>query len=237
MVPYWYRCLVLVLICKVKFTMAVPFQAFCIAVTPYQQNCTLLWDGARDGAVIDPGGDVDKIKAAIAEQSVTVEKIFLTHGHLDHASGATQLARELGGIPIIGPHQDDQFLLDALEGNRGRPGFQTAEVCKPDQWLGDGDTVSFGTVSFSVLHCPGHTPGHVVYFHPEARLAFVGDVLFRGSIGRTDFPRGDHAQLLSSIRNKLLPLGDDVEFVPGHGPMSRFGTERLNNPFLADTGY
>lgn len=217
--------------------MAPPFQAFCIPVTPYQQNCTLLWDSARDGAVIDPGGDLDKIKAAIAGQNVTVEKIFLTHGHLDHASGATQLARELGGIPIIGPHRDDQFLLDALEENRRTAGFETAEVCKPDQWLDDGATVSFGTVEFQVLHTPGHTPGHVVYFHPDVRLAFVGDVLFRGSVGRTDFPRGNHAQLLSSIREKLLPLGDDVEFVSGHGPMSRFGYERLNNPFLAEAGY
>lgn len=216
--------------------MDLPFQALCIAVTPYQQNCTLLWDETHKGAVIDPGGDIGAIRSAITGQGVTVEKIFLTHGHLDHASGAAELSR-LTGAPIEGPTEEDRFLLDALEENRRTPGFEAAEVCRPDRWLQDGDTVSFGTVSFSVLHCPGHTPGHVVYYHPDTKLAFVGDVLFRGSIGRTDFPRGDHAQLLRSIRDKLLPLGDDVEFVPGHGPMSRFGFERQNNPFLADPGY
>lgn len=216
--------------------MALPFQALCIPVTPYQQNCTLLWDEAHKGAVIDPGGDIEAIRAAIDGQSVRVEKIFLTHGHLDHASGAAELSR-LTGAPVEGPHEDDKFLLDALEENRRMPGFETAEVCRPDLWLKDGDTVSFGSVSLSVLHCPGHTPGHVVYYHPDVKLAFVGDVLFRGSIGRTDFPRGDHIQLLQSIRTKLLPLGDDVEFVPGHGPMSRFGYERQNNPFLTPDAY
>lgn len=216
--------------------MSEPFHATLIPVTPYGQNCTLLWDQAGDGAVIDPGGEVERIRAAIGEHNVNLEKIFLTHGHLDHASGAMRLARETGAV-IEGPHPDDLFLLEALEENRGMPGFELAEACTPSRWLADGETVGFGSVNFNVLHCPGHTPGHVVYFSPTARLAFVGDVLFKGSIGRTDFPRGNHAQLLASIRDKLMPLGDDVAFVPGHGPMSTMGAERVSNPFLAEDAY
>lgn len=216
--------------------MSEPFHATVIPVTPYGQNCTLLWDEAGDGAVIDPGGDVENIRTAIAQNNVTVERIFLTHGHLDHASGAMRLARETGAV-IEGPHRDDQFLLDALEENRVTPGFELAEACKPVRWLSDGDTVSFGTVTFEVLHCPGHTPGHVVYFSPAARMAFVGDVLFKGSIGRTDFPRGNYEQLITSIRTKLLTLGDDVVFLPGHGPMSAMGDEKRSNPFLIQSGF
>jgi hydroxyacylglutathione hydrolase len=211
-----------------------PFRAAILPVTPYQQNCTLLWnDKTLKGAVIDPGGEVDRLLDAIGQNGVTLEKIFLTHGHLDHASGATKLARETGA-PIEGPHVDDTFLLAALEENRATYGFEDAEACTPSRFLADGDTVSFDDTHFEVLHCPGHTPGHVVYFHREGRIAFCGDVLFQGSIGRTDFPRGDHAQLIDSIVHKLWPLGDDVRFVPGHGPMSSFGAERRTNPFVGD---
>lgn len=210
------------------------FHAALIPVTPYQQNCTLLFcDETKKGAIIDPGGEVDRLVATAAQHGVTVEKIFLTHGHLDHASGAAGLKRQTGAI-IEGPHEDDLFLLEALGEHRRKPGFETAEAVTPDRFLADGDTVSFGKVSLEVLHCPGHTPGHVVFFQREANLAFVGDVLFKGSIGRTDFPRGDHAQLIHSIVEKLWPLGGPVNFVPGHGPMSSFAEERRSNPFVSD---
>ncbi len=166
-------------------------------------------------------------------QNVTIEKILLTHGHLDHASGAAELASTLG-VPIEGPHPDDQFLLDDLGTYANRPGFTHAQNCSPDRWLADGDVVRFGEVELGVRHCPGHTPGHVVLFHDAAKIAFVGDVIFSGSIGRTDFPRGNHEQLLRSITERLWPLGDDMRFVPGHGPMSTFGTERQSNPFVSD---
>jgi glyoxylase-like metal-dependent hydrolase (beta-lactamase superfamily II) len=183
--------------------------------------------------VIDPGGDLDRVKEALRVEGVTLEKVLLTHGHLDHASGATKLAREFG-VPIEGPHKDDAFLLDELGRNAKRPGFGDAENCTPTRWLKDGDTVTVGEAVFGVRHCPGHTPGHVVFFHEGARVAFVGDVLFQGSIGRTDFPRGNYQQLIDSITQRLWPLGNDMAFVPGHGPMSTFGRERLTNGYVAD---
>jgi len=211
-----------------------PIKAAILPVTPFQQNCSLVWcTRTRRGAVIDPGGDLDRIKAAIAQEGVTLEKVLLTHGHLDHASGAAKLAREFG-VPIEGPHRDDKFLLDELGRNAVRPGFAGAENCTPTRWFEDGDTVRFGEAELGVRHCPGHTPGHVVFFHPAAKVAFVGDVLFAGSVGRTDFPRGNHQQLVESITGRLWPLGDDMHFVPGHGPMSTFGRERKTNPYVAD---
>ncbi len=213
-----------------------PFRIAVFPVTPYRQNCSLLWCAdSRAAAVIDPGGGIDRILARAAAEGATIEKIFLTHGHLDHASGAARLSRETGA-PVEGPHADDSFLLSSLTDNRSIPGFEGAENVAPARFLKDGDTVSFGAVAFEVLHCPGHTPGHVVYFHREGRIAFSGDVLFQGSIGRTDFPGSSHPQLVESIVTKLWPLGDDVRFLPGHGPMSSFGAERRNNPFVGDFG-
>jgi hydroxyacylglutathione hydrolase len=210
------------------------FHAAIIPVTPYQQNCTLLWcDKTKKGAIIDPGGEIDRLLDAAAEGGVTVEKIFLTHGHLDHASGASELKRRTGAT-LEGPHRDDSFLLDALAENRVVPGFEDAQPCTPDRFLADGDSVSFGEVTFEVLHCPGHTPGHVVFVQRQAKIAFSGDVLFKGSIGRTDLGGGDQAALIHSIVEKLWPLGDDIRFVPGHGPMSSFGEERRTNPFVGD---
>jgi len=211
-----------------------PIKAAILPVTPYQQNCSLVWcTRTRKGAVIDPGGDLDRLKEAMRVEGITLEKVLLTHGHLDHASGATKLAREFG-VPIEGPHRDDAFLLDELVRNAKRQGFGDAENCTPTRWLEDGDTVSVGAATFGVRHCPGHTPGHVVFFHEGARVAFVGDVLFQGSIGRTDFPRGNYQQLIDPITQRLWPLGNDMAFVPGHGPMSTFGRERLTNGYVAD---
>lgn len=211
-----------------------PIKAAILPVTPYQQNCSLVWcTKTGRGAVIDPGGDLGRIKALIAQQGVTLEKVLLTHGHLDHASGAQKLAREFG-VPVEGPNEGDKFLLDELGRNAVRPGFPEAENCTPDRWLHDGDTVTVGETELGVRHCPGHTPGHVVFFHPGARVAFVGDVLFAGSVGRTDFPGGNHQQLIDSITGRLWPLGSDMAFVPGHGPMSTFGRERETNGYVAD---
>jgi len=205
-----------------------------IPVTPFQQNCSLLIDETTGrAAVCDPGGDLDRIHAAVAEQGVTLEKIFLTHGHVDHCAGAAALARELG-IPIEGPQQEERFWIDQLPDQTRRFGFGQAEAFEPNRWLEDGDTVSFGGETLEVYHTPGHTPGHVVFFSRANRLAIVGDVLFAGSIGRTDFPRGNHADLIRSIRTRLWPLGEDVTFVPWHGPVSTFGEERRSNPFVAD---
>lgn len=203
-----------------------------IPVTPFQQNCTLLWcEKTRRGAVVDPGGDVSKILAAIAEEGITVDKLLVTHGHVDHAGGAAELAKKLD-VPIEGPHPEDAFLLEELPGQSQRYGFPLAASFTPDRWLKDGDCVQIGEEALAVLHTPGHTPGHVAFFDPAANLALVGDVLFRGSIGRSDFPRGDLDTLIASIREKLFPLGDDVAFIAGHGAMSTFGDERRTNPFL-----
>ncbi len=205
-----------------------------IPVTPYQQNSTLVWnEDTMVGASIDPGGDIDHILSARDEIGMTIEKIFLTHGHLDHASGTADLASRLG-VPVEGPHEDDACLLDALPAQAAKNGFPEAAAVTPDRWLKGGDTVEAGGLTFDVRHCPGHTPGHVVFFHEPSRLAIVGDVLFQGSIGRTDLPRGDHDTLLRSIREQLWPLGEDVVFVPGHGPTSSFGNERKTNPYVGD---
>jgi glyoxylase-like metal-dependent hydrolase (beta-lactamase superfamily II) len=212
-----------------------PLKAAIVPVTLFQQNCTLLWDEAtKAGAVVDPGGDLDRIEAAIARVGLTVEKILLTHGHVDHAAGAAEIKERLGGIPIEGPHTADRFLLDSLSETAASFGMAGARPVTPDRWLADGDTVSAAGASFAILHCPGHSPGSVAYVCAAERLALVGDVLFRGSVGRTEgLPQADHATLIRSIRTKLLPLGDDFAFVCGHGPTSTIGQERRTNPFLA----
>jgi glyoxylase-like metal-dependent hydrolase (beta-lactamase superfamily II) len=184
------------------------------------------------GALVDPGGDLDKLKAALAKTGVTLEKILLTHGHMDHCGQAGILAKEMG-VPIEGPHEADRFWIEGLDDSSMRFGLE-GESFEPDRWLKDGDTVTVGELSLDVIHCPGHTPGHVVFHHAPSHLATVGDVLFAGSIGRTDLPQGNHQQLLDSITGKLWPLGDDITFVPGHGPTSTFGQERRTNPFVAD---
>ena len=210
-----------------------PLQATIIPVTPLEQNCTLLWcTKTMRGALVDPGGDTDRLKAAVAQHGVTVEKILLTHGHIDHCGSAGILAAELG-VPIEGPHEDDRFWIERLAEDGARYGV-IGQSFTPDRWLVDGDTATVGELTFAVRHCPGHTPGHVVFHHAPSKLALVGDVLFKGSIGRTDFPRGNHQDLLDAIAQKLWPMGDDTAFVPGHGPMSTFGHERATNPFVAD---
>lgn len=210
-----------------------PLKAFVLPVTPFRQNCSLLWcTHTRKAAVVDPGGDLGTIEKAVSQQKVKVEKILLTHGHLDHAGGAAALARAWE-LPIEGPHEDDAFLLEGLSDQGDRWGF-SGENCRPGRWLKDGDTVVFGDVELGVRHCPGHTPGHVVFFHAGVKLALVGDVLFKGSVGRSDLPRGNHAQLVRSITERLWPLGDDMRFVPGHGQMSTFGWERQTNPYVSD---
>lgn len=209
-------------------------EARIIPVTAFQQNCSLVWDSAtRLAAVIDPGGDIDRILAAADEVAVSLDKIMLTHGHLDHAAATADLAQQKK-LPIVGPQHEDAFWIDAMAAAARQWGFPPARSFTPDRWLEDGDRVELGSLHFEVRHCPGHTPGHVIFFEPQSRVAFVGDVLFAGSIGRTDFPRGDHETLIRSIRENLFPLGDDVRFVPGHGPMSTFGQERLSNPYVAD---
>jgi hydroxyacylglutathione hydrolase len=203
-----------------------------VPVTGFQQNCTILWDDdSKHGVVTDPGGDVDRILSAIEQAGVSVGQIWLTHGHLDHAGGAAELAEKLGEVPIEGPDRRDEFLLQGLEEQGRAYGFAMRNVT-PTRWLMEGDQVAFGEHRFDVLHCPGHTPGHVVYVNHPAKFALVGDVLFQGSVGRTDFPYGDHAALITAIKEKLLPLGDDMQFLCGHGPGSSFGAERTRNPFL-----
>ena len=205
-----------------------------IPVTPFQQNCTLVCcDTTGEAALVDPGGDVDKLLAAVAGAKVRLTRLLLTHAHLDHVGAAGELAERFG-LPIEGPHRDDLFWFEALPEQCRMFGFPPIAPFTPTRWLEQGDRVRVGAEEFEVLHCPGHTPGHVVFFHRGERLALVGDVLFQGSIGRTDFPRGDYQTLIDSIRNRLLPLGDDVRFVPGHGPMSSFGAERRHNPYVGD---
>ena len=204
-----------------------------IPVTPFAQNCSLLWCAAtRRAAVVDPGGDVPKILTAVASHGVVVERILVTHGHIDHAGAVAALADELN-VPVEGPQREDAFWIEGMPQQSKMFGFPDVRSFVPDRWLEHGDRVSVGDEILEVVHCPGHTPGHVVFFSAEARLALVGDVLFKGSIGRTDFPRGDFDTLIASIRGRLWPLGDDVEFIPGHGPMSTFGVERATNPFCA----
>ena len=205
-----------------------------IPVTPFQQNCSLVWDEATmRGAFIDAGGEIERLLERARHHGVTIDKLLVTHGHLDHASGVADLAERLG-VPIEGPHPDDLFWSDALPDAAARYGFPPARPFTPDRWLAQGDTVELGSLRLDVLHCPGHTPAHVVFHHAPSQLAFVGDVLFAGSIGRSDFPRGNHEDLVRSIRERLFPLGDEIRFVPGHGPLSSFGEERRNNPFVAD---
>jgi glyoxylase-like metal-dependent hydrolase (beta-lactamase superfamily II) len=207
-------------------------QYLVVPVTGFEQNCTLLWcEKTRKAVVIDPGGDVPRIRKAIADRQLELERILVTHGHVDHAGGAADLARATG-VPIWGPHEADSFWIEAMERQSQMFGLPGARPFTPERWLAEGDRIAFGEVTLEVLHCPGHTPGHVVFFDPVARLAQVGDVLFRGSIGRTDFPGGDHDTLIDSIHGKLWPLGDDVAFVSGHGPMSTIGEERRSNPFV-----
>lgn len=207
-------------------------KAAIVPVTPFEQNCTLIWDEAtKAGAVIDPGGDIDRVKAAIAEVGMRVETILLTHGHIDHAGGADELRAALG-VEVVGPHAGDRFLLDNLEKQARTYGFEARNV-RPDKWLDEGDKVTVGGHGFDILHCPGHSPGSVVFVNKAQRFAIVGDVLFRGSIGRTDFPYGDHEALISAIKTKLLPLGDEFAFICGHGPTSTIGNERRTNPFIA----
>jgi len=205
-----------------------------VPVTAFEQNCTILMcDTTREAAVVDPGGDLPRIKAQLEKMSAKPVKILLTHAHIDHAGGTAGLARDLG-VPVIGPQKEDEFWIQSLPQQSMMFGFPQAESFTPDQWLNDGDTVSIGDITLQVIHAPGHTPGHVVFFEPESKTALVGDVIFNGSIGRTDFPKGNFDELVSSIRTKLFPLGDDVQFICGHGPNSTFGHERQHNPFVSD---
>lgn len=206
-----------------------------VPVTPFQQNCTLLFDEAnKSGVVIDPGGDLDQIQAGIEEAGFTPDKIVLTHGHIDHAAGAHAM-RQILNVPIIGPHRDDKFLLDGLEEQAKMFNLPTGTVqnVAPDTWLEEGDTIDMAGVTFDIYHCPGHSPGSVVFVNVDINFAIVGDVIFHGSVGRTDLPGGSHDALINSIKAKLLPLGDEIGFLCGHGPGSTFGTERRSNPFLA----
>ena len=210
-----------------------------IPVTPFQQNCTLFWcSNTKEAAVVDPGGDIHLIIDAIKAHDLTITKVLLTHAHIDHA-GATKALAEHFSISIEGPHKEDQFWIDLIpEQKQGfGNGFAHADKFEPNRWLDQGDKVTFGDVTLDVYFCPGHTPGHVVFFHPESQLAQVGDVLFKGSVGRTDFPKGDQATLIRSIRENLFPLGDEVRFIPGHGPMSTFGEERRSNPYVGDNAH
>lgn len=214
-----------------------PIQCTVLPVTPFQQNCSVikcLETGLA--ALVDPGGDVERILAAVEKMEARVEKVILTHGHLDHCAAADVIRQQLG-VPIEGPQREDAFWIEKLPEWCKMSGFPHADPFVPDRWLEEGDTVSVGEQELKVFHCPGHTPGHVVFLYEPQKIAWVGDVLFQGSIGRTDFPRGNHAELIASIRDKLFPLGDDITFVPGHGPTSTFGAERRSNPFVADTRY
>jgi glyoxylase-like metal-dependent hydrolase (beta-lactamase superfamily II) len=206
-----------------------------IPVTPFQQNCSVIWDDqTKQAAVIDPGGDLDLLQSACKQLGVKLVAIWITHAHIDHAGGTAELAEALN-LPIIGPHPGDQFWIDGLKDAAASYGFPPSRAFTPTRWLADGDTVSLGTHTLQVRHCPGHTPGHVVFYSAELKRAFVGDVLFAGSIGRTDFPQGNHQDLLDSITQRLWPMGDDTVFIPGHGPESTFGRERRSNPYVGGT--
>jgi hydroxyacylglutathione hydrolase len=214
-----------------------PLKVYVTPVTPFEQNCSVLvCEQTSRAAVIDPGGDLDRIRAVLQKAGARLEKILLTHAHIDHAGATAVLARE-ANVPVEGPHEGDAYWIEGLPEQGRMFGFAEAETFTPDRWLAQGDRVQVGDCELEVLHCPGHTPGHVVFFSREQRFAIVGDVLFAGSIGRTDLPGGDHAQLLDSIRSRLWPLGNDVVFVPGHGPRSSFGRERQTNPFVGDAQF
>ncbi|WP_024354165.1 MBL fold metallo-hydrolase [Brevundimonas naejangsanensis] len=213
---------------------AAPIGVFVTPVTPLQQNCTTVWcTKTNKAAVIDPGGSVDAILGEVARRGLTLDAIWITHGHLDHAGAAAEM-QEKTGLDIVGPHLEDQFWIDLIPTQGQKYGLPEARTFTPTRWLDDGDVLTLGETTWEVFHCPGHTPGHVIFFNRQARFAQVGDVLFQGSVGRTDFPRSDHQALLSAITTKLWPLGDDVTFVPGHGPHSTFGAERRSNPFVSD---
>jgi glyoxylase-like metal-dependent hydrolase (beta-lactamase superfamily II) len=206
-----------------------------IPVTAFEQNCSLLWcDRTHEAALVDPGGDLPKLLAAVQQRGLRLTQLLLTHAHIDHAGAAGELAHQLQ-LPIVGPHPADQFWIDLLPQQSQRFGLPAAQAFTPTRWLADGDSVTVGEETLQVRHCPGHTPGHVVFYAPQIKLAFVGDVLFAGSIGRTDLPQGDHATLIASITQRLWPIGDDTEFVPGHGPNSTFGRERRSNPYVGGT--
>lgn len=205
-----------------------------VPVTPFEQNCSIIWcDETRQAAIVDPGGDIQQLQQVVEELGVNVTQLLLTHGHLDHVGGTEPLSLILG-VPIIGPQQADEFWLQGLPRQSEMFGFPMTEAFAPTQWLNDGDVVSVGNQALQVFHTPGHTPGHVIFYSADANVAFVGDVLFKGGIGRTDFPQGDHPTLVNSIKTKLWPLGNEVTFIPGHGPLSTFGHERVTNPFVAD---
>lgn len=205
-----------------------------LPVTPFQQNCSLVWClETMEGAFVDPGGETEKLIAQAAADGVKITKILVTHGHLDHASAVADMAEHYN-VPIEGPHKEEVFWIDQIVEQAAQYGFPPARCFTPDRWLDDDDQVTLGNLTFDIVHCPGHTPGHVVFVDAANRIAFVGDVLFQGSIGRTDFPRGDQGSLISAIRDKLFPLGDDIAFVPGHGQVSTFGHERASNPYVAD---
>jgi hydroxyacylglutathione hydrolase len=211
-----------------------PIQAVIVPVTAFQQNCTLLWEtDTKIGAFVDPGGDINNLQEIARKHGVKIEKILITHGHMDHCGQAGMLAERLG-VPIEGPHEDDKFWIDGVAQAAEQYGMEPCASFVPDRWLHHGETVTVGKQIFDVIHCPGHTPGHVVFYHAPTRLALVGDVLFQGSIGRTDFPRGNHQDLINAITKRLWPLGNDVRFVPGHGAMSTFGQERETNAFVSD---
>ena len=212
-------------------------QCTIVPVTPYQQNCSIIkCQASGRGAIVDPGGDVERILEAAGKMGADIEKIILTHAHMDHCAASDVIRQQLG-IPIEGPQRADDFWLEKLPEWCQMAGFPHADAFEPDRWLEDGDTVTVGEQTLQVLHCPGHTPGHIVFLYQPQKVAWVGDVLFQGSIGRTDFPMGNHDQLVASIREKLFPLGEDFTFIPGHGATSTFGQERRSNPFVADNRY
>jgi glyoxylase-like metal-dependent hydrolase (beta-lactamase superfamily II) len=209
-------------------------QYLILPVTPFEQNCSLVWcDQSMRGTLVDAGGEPARLLDAARAHGVTIEKLLVTHGHLDHVGAVRDLADQLK-VPIEGPHQDDRFWIEQLPMQARMFNFPASRSFEPDRWLVQGDRVALGQLEFEVLHCPGHTPGHVVFVHAPSQLAFVGDVIFHGSIGRTDFPRGNHGDLIRSIRQRLFAQGDALRFVPGHGPMSSVGEERRSNPFVSD---